>query len=209
MRGVAERLGVTAMTLYGYVPGKEALVSLMYDAVHAEMPDDHRHPGGWRRGVKAWADDLMELYLRHPWVLHVSYARPVLGPHEQHAVESVAGILRDTGLDPGLVRRAVGTLIHVVRGTARTIAEARWAAETSGVTEEKWWQDASTALGAVVPDFADRFPHTMWLFESADTGAGNDPGGYVDHQARTNLGVGLDVLLDGLEVAMGASGEHR
>lgn len=202
MRAVAERLGVTAMTLYGYVPGKEALVAVMYDAIHAEMPDYSQQEGDWRARLIAWAEGLVELYVRHPWALGVSYARPVLGPHEQRVLESLVWVLRDTGLAPGLLRRVVGMLFHVVRGTALTIAEAREAAEMTGVTEHEWWKRSSAALSSVVPDFSDQFPNTMWLLaESTEASAGTDDGEYVDHHARANLRVGLDVLLDGLQVA--------
>jgi AcrR family transcriptional regulator len=202
MRAVAEQLGVTAMTIYGYVPGKEALVALMYDAIHAEMPDHRQRDADWRSRVRTWAEDLVELYVRHPWALGVSYARPVLGPHEQRVLESLVRVLRDTGLAPGLLRRVVGMLFHVVRGTAVTIAEGREAAEVSGVTEGEWWKRSSEALSRVVPDFSDQFPDTMWLLaESTEASVGTDDSGYVDHHARANLRVGLDVLLDGLQVA--------
>ena len=37
MRALAARLRVSAMTLYGYVPGKDELVDLMLDALYARM----------------------------------------------------------------------------------------------------------------------------------------------------------------------------
>lgn len=200
MRAIAERLDVTAMTLYGYVPGKEALVALMYDSIHAEMTDQDNTDDGWRPRVVAWAEDLVDLYLRHPWALRVSYARPVLGPHEQRVLELVAGHLRDTNLASDLLRRVIGMLFHVVRGTALTIAEARLLSETSEIGEREWWQQSSTALAAVVPDFGERFPNTVWLLsDRADTTVDTS---YVDREARANLRVGLGVLLDGIDDAI-------
>lgn len=65
----------------------------------------------------------------------------------------------------------------------------------------EWWNRSSNALSSVVPDFSDRFPDTMWLLaESTQAPAGTDGGGYVDRHARANLRVGLDVLLDGLQM---------
>lgn len=205
MRAVAERLGVTAMALYGYVPGKETLVALAYDAIHAEMPDSKRAAEDWRRGVQTWAEDLLDVYAGHPWALRVSYARPVLGPNEQRVLESVISVLRATELDPRLLRRVVGMLFHAVRGTATTIAEAREAEETSELSESEWWRASSDALGAVVPDFADRYPNTMWLL-AHPVDAAAPSRGYVEHHALANLRAGLDVLLDGLEVARTANG---
>jgi len=204
MRAVAERLGVTAMALYGYVPGKDTLVALAYDAIHAEMTDPNRDAEDWRGGVQTWAEDLLDVYARHPWSLRVSSARPVLGPNEQRVLESVISVLRATELDPGLLRRVVGMLFHAVRGTATTIAEARKAEETSEMSESEWWRSSSDALGMVVPDFADRYPNTMWLL-SHPVDAAVSSQGYVEHHSEANLRVGLGVLLDGLEVARTAN----
>ena len=50
MRRVAERLGVSTMSLYTYVPGKAELIDLMLDTVYGETarPDDP--PASWRAG---------------------------------------------------------------------------------------------------------------------------------------------------------------
>ena len=45
MRAVAERLGVSPMTLYTYVPGKAELLDLMLDALWLAMP--RRKPADW------------------------------------------------------------------------------------------------------------------------------------------------------------------
>jgi hypothetical protein len=111
-------------------------------------------------------------------------------------------VVRGTGLEPGLLRRVIGMLFHAVRGTALTITEAHEAANASGTTEEEWWQRSSRALTKVVPDFADRFPETMWLFSQPDEVTTTDGGDYVDRQARANLRTGLGVLLGGVEAAI-------
>ncbi|MFC9019963.1 TetR/AcrR family transcriptional regulator, partial [Streptomyces albidoflavus] len=77
MRAVADRLGRSSMALYTYVPGKAELLDLMYDRAHAELPGAYPQDDGWRAAATAWAADLRALYLRHPWLLQVSYARPV------------------------------------------------------------------------------------------------------------------------------------
>jgi AcrR family transcriptional regulator len=197
MRAVAERLGVTAMAIYGYVPSKGALVALAYDAIHAEMPDFAQGDDDWRQGAIAWTEALVDLYLRHPWALRVSYARPVLGPNEQFVLESLVGVLRATGLGPRRLRSVVGLVFHAVRGTARTIAEARQFEEAK--TEGEWWQASSTALDEVVPDFADRFPHSVWLLSQAEPPSADDDSSYVERQSMINLKAGLGVLLDGVE----------
>jgi hypothetical protein len=45
MRAVADWVGIGAMTLYGYVPGKAELVELMVDAVVGRTYEGHQAPG--------------------------------------------------------------------------------------------------------------------------------------------------------------------
>ncbi|MGH8944167.1 MAG: TetR/AcrR family transcriptional regulator [Acidimicrobiia bacterium] len=203
MRAVADRLGVTAMALYGYVPDKGSLVALAYDAIHAEMSHHEHGNGGWRERTIAWAEELVALFVRHAWALRVSYARPVLGPNEQHALESLVGVLRTTEQEPDRMRRVVGLLFYAVRGTALTIAEAREAEAASGITEEEWWRTTSAALDDSVPNFADRFPNTMWLL-SQQSHLPTADDGYVEQQSMVNLRTGLGILLDGFEAAKSA-----
>jgi AcrR family transcriptional regulator len=200
MRAVGERLGRTAMSLYTYVPGKNELVDVMYDAVHAELPSGYNLAAGWRAAVAAWAADLLAFHLRHPWTLEVSFARPVLGPHQQAVLENLVGILRATGLPAARLRPAVSALFHLVRGNAQTIAEARRAAAGTGTPDEQWWSARAARLLETVPDFTDQFPQSTWL-ASRDHPA--DQGFSLETAAWEAFAGGLAMLLDGLESAVG------
>lgn len=202
MRAVGERLGRTAMALYTYVPGKSELVDLMYDHVLAELPTDYDLAPGWRSAVTSWAEDLWDFSLRHPWVLQVSQARPVLGPHEYRSLETLLRLLYATELDSAVLRRIVGTLFHCVRGAARTVAESRLAAASTGVSDEEWWRARSGMLTEMVPDFAERFPLLVRL---ETEGAASEPDAsvpYLEREARTTFEAGLSVILDGIEAAV-------
>lgn len=200
MRAVAERLGVTAMALYTYVPGKDELVDLMYDGAHAELPVRYDLGQGWRAAVTSWASDLLGCYLQHPWALQVSFARPVLGPNEQAVVEALARILRQAGLPAAVARRVVSLLFSVVRGTAQTVAESRQAA--GGASEQAWWSSRAGALRQVAPDFARRFPDSVWLASVGTTHRRDDSTPYLEREAMAAFTVGLTVLLDGIQTAM-------
>ena len=204
MRAVAERLGVTAMALYTYVPGKDELVDLMYDGAHAELPAGYDLGPGWRAAVTAWATDLLGCYVRHPWALQVSFARPVLGPGEQAVLEALARILRQAGLPAGLARRVVSLLFAVVRGTAQTVAEARLAAAAGGLSEQAWWSGRVAALRQVAPDFARRFPDSAWLAGAGAARRPGDPAPYLEGEAMAAFSVGLTVVLDGVQASMAA-----
>lgn len=214
MRAVGERLGRTAMALYTYVPSKGELLDLMYDAVHAELPRSYPDFGDdWRAGLTAWAEDTLAFLLRHPWVLQVSQARPVLGPHEYTALDTLVCLLGRTGLGAPPTRRLVGTFTHFVRGCAGTIAEARQAAAVTGESDEEWWSARSALLGEVAPDFADRCPSLAAMERdsapapSAAPPVEGDDGGaeavpFLEREARKTFTVGLGVLLDGVEAAV-------
>ncbi|MFD8083084.1 TetR/AcrR family transcriptional regulator [Kitasatospora sp. NPDC059722] len=190
MRAVGERLGRTAMALYTYVPGKAELLDLMHDRALAEMPAESDGSGGWRAAVTAWAEALHACYVRHPWMLQVSQARPVLGPAELAAMEALLRALRPAGLPARRLRGAVGALWQFVRGMAGVAAEARDAATATGVADADWWTARSAQLAELAPDFAERFP----LLTALESGGDPDP------QARDREGFrsGLAVLLDGI-----------
>ncbi|MFJ5045339.1 TetR/AcrR family transcriptional regulator [Streptomyces sp. NPDC088719] len=223
MRAVGDRLGRTAMALYTYVPGKSELLDLMYDAVHAELPAARPEPADWRAALTAWAWEVLEFYVRHPWVLQVSQVRPVLGPHEYAGLDTLVVLLRATGLEARVLRRLVGTLFPYLRGSAQAVADARLAAAATGSSDEEWWAARSAALMELVPDFAERFPAVSRLEadgpvepypgtgEGAEEGARENPGDgtqegaeampYPEREARETFRVGLGVLLDGIEAA--------
>lgn len=200
MRTVAERLGCSSMALYTYVPGKAELIDLMYDRVHAELTHDHDH-GGWRAAVTSWATELRDFYVRHPWVVQVSFARPVLGPHEQAVMETLAAILDRTGLPAGVRRGVVSLLFNYVRGSAQTVAESRQAATTTGVSDQDWWAGRSAHLAEVAPDFAERFPASVRLSEDAT--------GTWEERIDETFHAGLAVLLDGVSKATAARRARR
>jgi len=202
MRAVGERLGCTAMALYTYVPGKGELVDLMYDRVMAELATGHDPAAGWRPALRSWAGQVWEFHLRHPWTLQVSQARPVLGPNEYGVLETLAGILRGTGLPPRVLRGIVGVLVNFVRGAAQTIADARQATAATGMSDQEWWSARAALLEQVAPGLAQRFPMAAWLHSDAAPAPEDATTPYLERDARRNFDTGLAVLLDGIEAAM-------
>ncbi|MGW4797607.1 TetR/AcrR family transcriptional regulator [Nonomuraea sp. NPDC004297] len=183
MRRVGERLGRTGMALYTYVPGKAELIDLMYDRALAELPAEYDVGAGWRPAVASWAGHLLRFYLRHPWMLQVSQARPVAGPNEFAVLEGLVAILRGTGLGPRRVRGVVALLFDFVRGAARTCAE-------TGAADGERRRARSLLLEQAAPGFAARFPMVTWAEPAADEPAGE------------TFTLGLHVLLDGVEAAV-------
>jgi AcrR family transcriptional regulator len=202
MRSVGERLGRTAMALYTYVPGKTELVDLMYDRTLGELPSSYPLSSGWRAAALAVADELWALHLRHPWLLQVSPARPVLGPGEFHVQETLLAVLASTGLPLTRVRWVVAALFNIVRGSVQAAAESRQAAAETGLSEEDWWQARSALLGELAPDLAARFPTVARLGDEGafEAGASDEP--YLEREARLSFEAGVELLLDGVETAI-------
>ncbi|MFF3152638.1 TetR/AcrR family transcriptional regulator C-terminal domain-containing protein [Streptomyces sp. NPDC057910] len=208
MRAVGAWLGRTAMALYTYVPSKSELVDLMHDRVLAELPTAYDTAAGWRTAIADWAEDTWAFYLRHPWVLQVSQARPVLGPGEYTQLETVVRIMQGAGLDPLRTRRVIAVLFQFVRGMTRIAAERRQAAPETGVSDEEWWAERTALLTEVAPDFAERFPALAALESHATAAAADgvrdelaDTTPYLEREAREAFRVGLELILAGIAPA--------
>jgi AcrR family transcriptional regulator len=187
LRALGAALGCTPMALYTYVGSKEELLDLMYDRAHADFvtPGDGTAAG--------WAESLLEVYLRHPWAAGVSYARPVLGPHEQAVMESLLGLLEPAGLGREDRVAVVAAMFGLVRSTAGTVADAR----TTAATDARWWSERARAWREVAPDFAERFPLSAQLMTAA-------AGSTMEGRARAALRRGVELLLAGAAAGPGA-----
>jgi AcrR family transcriptional regulator len=203
MRTVGERVGRTGMALYTYVPGKGNIVDLMYDAVLAEMHRTYDLSEGWRAALSAWAQDLWAFYLRHPWVLSVSQARPVLGPNEYVVLDTVLGIMFESGLEAAETRRLTGALFQLVRGVALIVAESREAAASTGTSDDDWWHARAPLLEEMAPDFNDRFPMVARLAAAGGYSMADETVPYLEQLATEAFQSGLVALLDGIEVRVG------
>lgn len=188
MRRVGDQLGVTAMSLYSYVPGKAELLDLMLDTVSGEYTEASQ--GTWRERLEHIARQNWAMYQRHPWLLQVAIARPVLGPHTiakyDHELRSVEGIgLSDVDMD--LVVTAIGNYVH---GAVRFAIAAAQAEQHTGKTDQQWWAEHQPLLEKVFDSERYRTATRVGAAAGEEYGAG-DPLRAFDF--------GLRLLLDGLE----------
>lgn len=208
MRRVAERLGRSAMSLYTYVPSKAELLDVMLHRALAEL--DVRHPveDGWRVAVEASAWAGWAFYLRHPWVLHISGARALVGPNELAAYEAQLRLLDDLPLEPIEIVRTTGVVAGFVRGAALAHLDARTAAQATGQSDDEWWLARSALVEELAgPDWTERFPTITRLAaaQSFDQPQDDDPRAgmaYLERDALETFEFGLQVLLDGIEAAV-------
>ena len=124
-RAVAARLGVGVMSLYNYVPDKQALVYDMVGEVSAEL----RLPeltGDWRADVHRLAHEQRAVFQRHPWLVTESSHLQPLGPAILAELEWALGALEPTGLPAGERLETIAMLNwfvgNMVRGELATRA---------------------------------------------------------------------------------------
>lgn len=152
MRSVAARLGTGAMSLYSYVPDKEALVAAMIEHVSGEQRLPEAPSGDWRADLSVLARQQRALLHRHPWVIEALTHRQPLGPNALAALEFAAAALEPTGQPPATRLETfallTGFVVNVVRGEL-TDAAAR---ADSGRSQEQQRQ----VLGLLA---TGRYPH--------------------------------------------------
>ncbi|MFD6435628.1 TetR/AcrR family transcriptional regulator [Streptomyces venezuelae] len=192
MRRLSTELGTGTMSLYRYVPGKGDLVDLMLDRVNAAPEEDEPFTGGWREGVEAFARETLVLYRRHPWLLHVNQARPVLGPGAVGGLDRVLSRIKPMGLtDPELIGVIVMTEGYVT-GVARTQVHEMEAATRNGLSEQDFWEAQAPTLERIM-----KSGHYPTLAGLADDSFSAD----FDH-----FEFGLQRLLDGLDTLVARRG---
>lgn len=191
MRRVAEQVGVTAMSLYTYVPGKAELLDVMIDRVSAETARPAEVPGGWRGRLEQLARENWALYHRHPWVLQVATSRPPLGPGVTGKYDYELGAVDGIGLSDVEMDAVLSLVLGHVEGAARRSLDAAQVVQRTGLTDEQWWEAAGPALDKVFD--VDRYPTAARV----GAAAGEQYGGAASPEHAFEFG--LRRILDGVE----------
>lgn len=187
-RRIADEVGISAMSLYTYVPSKHELFDLMLDHIAAEIADGRR--GDWRARLSAIAHSVFDWCVRHPWVLSFATHRPVLGPNTLAAYENMLAAVDGLGLDEIEMDRVVTLVSDYVHGAVRGAARERIVKEVTGMTDAQWWQRVAPVLETI--DFS---PYPVASRVGPVTGEA-----YGAHDPSGAFGFGLARLLDGLEL---------
>ena len=128
MRAVAERVGVTAMALYPYVGGKDALLDGLVDRLLSELaplvkdiPADD-----WRSRLRTAGYALRRLARAHPEAFSLLMARPSVTPDAVRSTDMVYRCLLDAGVPEPEVPRLERLLSTFVLGYAASEANGRF-----------------------------------------------------------------------------------
>jgi AcrR family transcriptional regulator len=190
IRKVAGRLGIGAMSVYTYVPGRSELIELMIDRVYA----DHGIPDpalGWRERSEAWMRSTWRIYQDHAWLMDYNMARLPVGPHVLDVDEALYAALAAAGF-VGTENVAITNLIRwQLLGAARAMIGDAAEERHTGVSAEAYWESRSSFWTTYFD--ATRFP-TMFAIWSS--GGFDDPAGYDIERMITWLLDGIERLAD-------------
>jgi TetR/AcrR family transcriptional regulator, tetracycline repressor protein len=177
MRRVADQIGVSASSLYGYVANKEELVQLVLDRMFEEVQVPPT--GSWQETLREFGRALLAMYRRHPGVAALTLGRVAVTPAMLPLGERVVSELRAAGM-PDQVAAFVGDLAGLYIGA---FAYELDVTPLSG--RESEFLQQFTAWIRSLP--ADRFPNTVALADTAVAGTADD-----------RFEWGMDVLIRGL-----------
>jgi AcrR family transcriptional regulator len=191
MRRLAEELGITAMSLYGYVPSKAELLDVMADRAYGEIVLDGAGGTAWQARLAALAEQHWSLLTSHSWLLQISASRPLLGPNMTALYDAELAAVDGLGLTDIDMDLVVSLLDDYVRGAARGAAEAAQAQARTGMSDQQWWETYGPLLAEVLDPA--RYPTAVRVGSAAgaEYGAAHDP-------ARS-FGFGLRRIIDGIE----------
>jgi AcrR family transcriptional regulator len=190
MTRVAERLDVTTMAIYRYVPRKEELVDLMND--HALGPPPAAGGGTWRVELARWARTGLSRFQGRPWLLETATRRVPIGPNWLGWLDAGLRALERSGLPPHEMISAVMLVDGHVRATAELSSGA--------AATERWARDFGRVLASVIGD--SRFPALTQV--ATAKGFSRAPS-----NAESPFEFGLERILDGLEARASSRRSRR
>ncbi|PYC79507.1 tetracycline repressor protein class H [Streptomyces tateyamensis] len=176
MRSLGEELGVEAMTLYHYVPNKDALLDGLVEQVFTAATPALDGAADWRTALHTYATALRAGLLRHPAVLPLAISRPAATPATLDEVEALLGLLTEAGFPLGRALNMLNSLAVFVIGHATAEARIVVGADEAGGAD---W---------IAAQAGGRYP---LLVRAATDGAGTDD--------AERFAFALDALLLGFE----------
>jgi AcrR family transcriptional regulator len=186
MRKLGQQLGVEAMALYHHFANKDDLVDSMVDLVFGEI-ELPTSGGDWRTAMRQRAIAVRDALLRHRWTIGLMESRRRPGPANLRHHDAVIGSLRAGGFDIAMAAHAYSLLDSYIYGFALTKMNLPF--DTSDDVGE-------VAQSMLEPFPPDEYPNMVEILTDHVMKPGYEYGGEFDY--------GLDLILDGLESALGA-----
>ncbi len=197
MRRLAGELGVEPMSLYYHLPGKDALldglVEALVDEIGLAVGGVHEQPDeGWQAALRQRflsARDVME---HHRWGPELVGSRTTIPMSLYTYYEGILATLVDGGFSYHLAHRA----LHAFGSMALGFAKELFSPGAAGDVDED-------ATEAEMAGLAEMMPHLTAMVASELHDNAEDPLGWCD--SRVEFEFTLDLLLDGLARAKDGS----
>lgn len=190
MRRLAQQFGVDPMSLYNHVRNKEDLLEGMVEMVVGEI-EPSALGADWQSNLRQTVMAARVTLLRHPWAKGVIESRATPGPTTLRYMDGVLGILRDGGFSIALSHHALHVLGSRVLGFSQDLFD-----DSGSVRPDP------DVAAAQARQLAVAFPR---LGELAL--ASSHEGGLGGCDDDLEFAFGLDLILDGLERALGLTAE--
>ena len=175
MRRLAHRLGYEVMALYNHVANKEALLSLMVDAVADEI-DDQGQDAAPLEAVRDIAISTHAAFLRHAWVAEL-WQRHLPGPARTRLMDTLLRLLEASGLAADLAHHGFHAVTNHVLGY--TLQELGMALDDGDAPSK-----ASAYLAGIS---AETYPYMVAHVQQ-----------HLDGETGRSFELVLDLILDGL-----------
>lgn len=117
IRKLATALGTKPMTIYHYVPSKEAIVDGMVERVFSEI-DGPAPEGEWLAALRQRCVSARAVLTRHRWAAPFMESRPSPGPENLRHHDAVIACLRRGGLSWQSTAHAYAILDAFIYGSA-------------------------------------------------------------------------------------------
>lgn len=163
MRGVAEKVGVEAMSLYHHVPNKDALLDGVVETVFRQMRVPDPLPADWRDLMEAMVSEFRRVLVEHPNILPLVASRPPATPIASPYMRVPLQLLSDAGLPSADVVALYQSLLAFTFGHALLSVQlgsrkpSKEAVGDLGEMMEQW--DAATfnrSVRALMHDYAPK-----------------------------------------------------
>ena len=191
IRRLADELGAGAMSLYHYVPNKEALRDGMVDQVFSEI--ELPASGDWKAALRRRAISTREALRRHRWAVQLMEATKEPGAADLRLHDAVLGCLRRAGFSVELAVQAYSVQDAYIYGFALQERDMPQDAHEFAATADRRVRETEARMA----DVARIYPHLAEVV-----------GGYVAKEGYSvdqAFEFGLDLILDGLERRRDAS----
>jgi AcrR family transcriptional regulator len=149
MRLLATELGIGAMSVYTYVPGRKELLALMADQVFRRRTLPPMR-GDLRDRLALIARTHYEICREHSWMLDAMVLQYGVGPGASDLYEWQLSGIDGIGLSDLEMDQTVAVLQGFAGNIARSQERMRQAERTTGMSEAEWWEANAAELGRLM-----------------------------------------------------------